>query len=104
MYQSSIKLRYENLSGIAFVLALLLLSAYTPNNKSKIEEFEESSFEVLTKTSKIVVGAIAFENNPYDGNTLEEHLNQTEYLTESRSKTGIVDRGYKGKRKLMVLQ
>ena len=50
----------------------------------------------MTKTTKIVVGAIAFENNPFDGHTLEELLNQTEYLTESRPRTGIVDRGYKG--------
>ena len=54
----------------------------------------------MTKTSKIVVGAIAFEGNPYDGHTLEEHLNQTEYLTLSRPKIGIVDRGYKGKKKI----
>jgi len=31
---------------------------------------------------------------------LEEHLNQTEYLTQNRPKTGIVDRGYKGKKKI----
>ncbi len=54
----------------------------------------------MTKTTKIVVGALAFENNPYDGHTLEAHLNQTEYLTQSRPKTGIVDRGYKGKKKI----
>jgi hypothetical protein len=38
----------KTLNGIAFVLALLLLSAYTPNNKSKIENFEESTFEVYS--------------------------------------------------------
>ncbi len=32
--------------------------------------------------------------------TLEEHFTQTEYLTESKPKTGIVDRGYKGKKKI----
>ncbi len=31
---------------------------------------------------------------------MEEHLNQTEYLTESKPKTGIVDRGYRGKKKI----
>jgi IS5 family transposase len=39
-------------------------------------EFGNKSGIVLTKNTKIVVGAIAFENNPYDGHTLEEHLNK----------------------------
>jgi IS5 family transposase len=43
---------------------------------------------------------LAFEDNPYDGHTLEEHLIQTEYLTDKRPKTGIVDRGYKGKKNI----
>ena len=41
---------------------------------------------------------MALEDNPYDGHTLEEHLNQIEYLTLSRPKIGIVDRGYKGEK------
>ncbi len=63
-------------------------------------EFGNKSGIVLTKTTKIVVGAIAFENNPYDGHTLEQHLEQTEYLTQSKPKIGIVDRGYRGKKKI----
>jgi len=76
------------------------VSCIAKGKEAKKFEFGNKSGIVLTKTSKIVVGAIAFENNPYDGHTLEEHLNQTEYLTESRPKTGIVDRGYKGKKKI----
>lgn len=68
--------------------------------EAKKFEFGNKSGIVLTKTSKIVVGAIAFENNPYDGHTLEEHLNQTEYLTQQRPKIGIVDRGYRGKKNI----
>ena len=37
----------KTLNGIAIVLALLLLSAYTPNNKSNFEKSEESTFEVF---------------------------------------------------------
>lgn len=76
------------------------VSCMAKGKEAKKFEFGNKSGFVLTKTSKIVVGAIAFENNPYDGHTLEEHLNQTEYLTQSRPKTGIVDRGYKGKKKI----
>jgi len=68
--------------------------------EAKKFEFGNKSGFVLTRTTKIVVGAIAFEENPYDGHTIEEHLKQTEYLTESKPKTGIVDRGYKGKKKI----
>lgn len=74
------------------------VSCIAKGKEAKKFEFGNKSGIVLTKTSKIVVGAIAFENNPYDGHTLEEHLDQTEHLTESRPKIGIVDRGYKGKK------
>ncbi len=45
-------------------------------------------------------GTLSFESNPYDGHTLEEHLLQTDYLTDRRPKVGIVDRGYKGKKNI----
>ena len=76
------------------------VSCIAKGKEAKKFEFGNKSGIVLTKTSKIVVGAIGFEGNPYDGHTLEEHLNQTEYLTESKPKTGIVDRGYRGKKKI----
>ena len=76
------------------------VSCIAKGKEAKKFEFGNKSGIVLTKTSKIVVGAMAFEGNPYDGHTLEEHLNQTEYLTLSRPKIGIVDRGYKGKKKI----
>lgn len=76
------------------------VSCIAKGKEAKKFEFGNKSGIVLTKTSKIVVGAIAFEGNPYDGHTLDEHLNQTEYLTGSKPKTGIVDRGYRGKNKI----
>lgn len=76
------------------------VSCIAKGKEAKKFEFGNKSGIVLTKTTKIVVGAIAFENNPYDGHTLDQHLIQTEYLTESKPKTGIVDRGYRGKKKI----
>jgi len=76
------------------------VSCIAKGKEAKKFEFGNKSGVVLTKNTKIVVGAIAFENNPYDGHTLEEHLEQTQYLTGSRPKTGIVDRGYRGKKKI----
>jgi IS5 family transposase len=76
------------------------VSCIAKGKEAKKFEFGNKSGIVLTKTSKIVVGALAFEGNPYDGHTLEAHLIQTEYLTDKRPKTGIVDRGYKGKKNI----
>ena len=76
------------------------VSCIAKGKEAKKFEFGNKSGFVVTKTSKIVVGALGFEGNPYDGHTLEEHLLQTEYLTNKRPKTGIVDRGYKGKKNI----
>lgn len=76
------------------------VSCIAKGKEAKKFEFGNKSGIVLTKTTKIVVGAIAFEDNPYDGHTLEQHLEQTEFLTQSKPKIGIVDRGYRGKKKV----
>jgi len=52
---------------------------------------------VLTQNTGIIVGALTFKTNVYDGHTLEEVLNQTKELTGKTPKTATVDRGYKGK-------
>lgn len=52
---------------------------------------------VLTQTTGIIVGAITFKTNVYDGHTLPQVLEQVERLTQNTPKTATVDRGYKGK-------
>ena len=52
------------------------VSCIAKGKEAKKFEFGNKSGIVLTKTTKIVIGAIAFENNPYDGHTLDLHLNQ----------------------------
>jgi len=54
---------------------------------------------VLTQNTGIIVGAMTFEENIYDGHTLPQVLNQTHSLTGSYPKTASVDRGYKGANK-----
>jgi len=68
--------------------------------EAKKYEFGNKSGFVLTKKSGIVIGALAFENNPFDGHTLDEHLSQIEQLMSKRPKVVIVDRGYRGKKKV----
>ena len=78
----------------------LAVDCIAKGKEAKKYEFGNKSGFVLTKNSGIVVGALAFENNPFDGHTLDEHLFQTEQLTSKRPKVAIVDRGYRGKRKV----
>ena len=63
----------------------------------KYEYGNKSSF-VKTKKSGIIVGAMAFTENIYDGDTLAPQLVQTEKLTDQMPKYGIVDRGYRGRK------
>jgi transposase, IS5 family len=64
-------------------------------------EFGNKSSFAITKKSGIVVGAMAFEDNIYDGHTLEPQLAQVEYLLGRLPETALVDRGCKGRKSIM---
>ena len=66
--------------------------------EAKKYEFGNKSSIVKTKTSGIIVGAMAFIDNVYDGDTLLPQLEQTERLTGRKPQIGIVDRGYRGRK------
>lgn len=51
----------------------------------------------VTQTTGVIVGALSFTGNPYDGHTLPEVLAQHERLTGQAAKEATVDRGYRGK-------
>ncbi len=52
-----------------------------------------------TRRSGIIVGALSFLENVYDGATLESQLNQIEKVAGGhKPQTGIVDRGYRGRK------
>ena len=56
----------------------------------------------MTKTSGIIVGALSFQDNLFDGHTLPAVLSQVESIVGQRSTMAICDRGYRGKRKVGV--
>lgn len=66
--------------------------------EAKKYEFGNKSSIVKTKKSGIIIGAMAFTENIYDGDTLEPQLKQTERLIKRKPKSGIVDRGYRGRK------
>ena len=46
------------------------------------------------------LGTGLFTRNIYDGHTLEPQLNQTKRLRGTEQKAAIMDRGYKGKKRI----
>jgi len=76
------------------------VSCIAKGKDSQPYEFGNKSSIVLTKTTGVIVGAMAFKRNIYDGHTLEPQLNQTKRLRGTDPKVAIVDRGYKGKKRI----
>jgi transposase, IS5 family len=61
-------------------------------------EFGSKVSFLVTKNSGIVVGALSFDKNQYDGNTLPETLAQYSELTKREAEEVVADRGYRGKK------
>jgi len=51
---------------------------------------------VVTAKGNWILGAKAFQGNPYDGHTLKDSLEQTEKLTRTKVKQATCDQGYRG--------
>lgn len=60
-------------------------------------EFGTKVSITTTRDSKIIVGALAFDSNQYDGHTLPAVLQQLQQLTNYAPAVALCDRGYKGK-------
>lgn len=69
--------------------------------ESKKYEYGNKTSLVKTIKSGIIVGALAFEENAYDGDTLEPQLEQVERLTGKSPRYAVVDRGYRGRKKIL---
>lgn len=63
-------------------------------------EFGTKVSITTTRDSKIIIGAMAFDHNPFDGHTLPEVLLQTKRLIDHVPEVALCDRGYKGKSKI----
>jgi IS5 family transposase len=72
--------------------------------EAKPYEFGNKSSIVKTRKSGIVIGALAFNDNIYDGDTLEPQLAQIERVAVYRPKVAIVDRGYRGRKYIADMQ
>ena len=63
-------------------------------------EFGTKVSITTTRDSKIIIGAMAFNTNKFDGHTLPEVLLQTKRLINHEPEVALCDRGYKGKNKI----
>ncbi len=96
----------------------LINQAKHPKSKNKLYALHEPDVDCISKgkahkryefgtkvgiacTQKegFVVGIRSFSGNPYDGNTLDEQLEQAKILTDVDIKTVAVDLGYRGRHK-----
>ncbi len=80
------------------------VSCISKGKDHKKYEFGNKSSFVVTKNSGIIVGAMAFEGNPYDGHTLEPQLEQVSDLMGKLPKFALVDRGYKGRKTILEVE
>lgn len=66
--------------------------------EAKPYEFGNKVSIVKTRKSGIIIGALSFKENLYDGHTLEPQLEQVKRLTNHQPNVGIADRGYRGRK------
>jgi len=66
------------------------------------KKYEYGSKTVISSLprSNIVVGVVSFPGNPHDSQTLERALGQSEKIVGREFETAIVDRGFRGKKRV----
>ena len=65
------------------------------------KKYEFGNKSAIAKTgSGLIVSALAFHGNPYDGHTLPAHLEQVSRLTGYTPKEALADRGYRGRKRV----
>ena len=63
-------------------------------------EFGSKVSILISINSGIIAGIMNFQRNPYDDNTLEAALEQSERLRGVKTEKAIVDEGYRGRAKI----
>jgi len=76
------------------------VSCIAKGKEHKKYEFGNKVSIAKTRKSGIIIGIMSFEGNPFDGDTLAPQLAQIERITNHKPETGIVDRGYRGRKQV----
>jgi IS5 family transposase len=65
------------------------------------KKYEFGNKSAIAKTrSGLIVSALAFLGNPYDGHTISAHLEQIRRLTGYAPEEAVTDRGYRGEKEV----
>ena len=80
------------------------VSCIAKGKEHKKYEFGNKVSIVKTRKSGIIIGVMSFEGNPFDGDTLSPQLAQVERIADYKPETGIVDRGYRGRKQISGTQ
>lgn len=87
-----------------------IYSLHEPHVKCIAKGKEAKAYEFGNKSSialnqqGIIVGAIAFAENLYDGDSIEPQLKQIQELTGKLPKMVVADRGYRGRKKILGVE
>jgi IS5 family transposase len=73
------------------------VNCISKGKEHKRYEFGNKVSVSVTENTGVIVGALSFSNNPYDGHTLPAVLEQYENIFKATPKEITVDRGYRGK-------
>jgi len=76
------------------------VSCIAKGKEHKKYEFGNKVSIVKTRKSGIIIGIMSFCGNPFDGDTLAPQLDQVRRITGHKPQTGIVDRGYRGRKQV----
>lgn len=76
------------------------VSCIAKGKEHKKYEFGNKVSITKTRKSGIIIGVMSFQGNPFDGDTLAPQLVQVERITGHKPETGIVDRGYRGRKQV----
>jgi IS5 family transposase len=76
------------------------VNCISKGKEHKKYEFGNKVSISVTENTGVIVGALSFSNNPYDGHTLPAVLEQYQNIFNSTPKEATVDRGYRGKTRI----
>jgi IS5 family transposase len=76
------------------------VSCIAKGKEHKKYEFGNKVSITKTRKSGIIIGVMSIAGNPFDGDTLSPQLAQVERITGYKPETGIVDRGYRGRKQI----
>jgi IS5 family transposase len=76
------------------------VTCISKGKEHKKYEFGSKVSITVTQKSGVIIGALNFPNNNYDGHTLDAVLEQQQRLTGHKLKEAFVDRGYRGRKQV----